>query len=447
MPNCASADEFLRLAEESGVVAKEDLDQALQSLVDRGVEFDDASTLANSLVSSHTLTCWQAEKLLKGRHQGFQLGNYRLLSLLGKGSMGTVYLADHTMMNRRVALKVLPFNHVEQPAFLDRFLREAQAGAALDHPNIVRAYDVGKENDGKRDVYFLAMEYVEGRDLAQLVKADGVLAFARAADFMRQVAEGLTHAHGKGLIHRDVKPGNLLVDQHDVVRILDLGLAFFLSNDQDETASLTVTNNDHLLGTADYISPEQALNSHQVDHRTDIYSLGCTFYFLLTGHPPFRHGTVTQRLLAHQTQDHPPVSDRRPDFPDSLADILGRMLAKSPDDRFGSCQELATTLGNWLRDNSDGASDTGSSVLDAPSDARGPSDTQTGAAPFEDDPTSALPATGRSTIQFRLDDEPLPGSGSKGALIAGAVLISLGVLWAILGPGEPPKAGPLLVPT
>lgn len=400
MPNPASAEEFIRLAEESGVVEKAELDKALKGLEGQGAALSDASTLANSLVSSHTLTRWQAEKLLEGRHQGFVLGKYRLLSLLGKGSMGTVYLAEHLMMHRQVALKVLPFDHVEQPAFLDRFLREAQAGAALDHPNIVRAYDVGKENEGKRDVYYLAMEYVDGDDLSALVRKQGPLEFVKAADFLRQIADGLDHAHDKGLVHRDVKPGNLLVDRNDVVRILDLGLAVFHSKDQDEAASLTVTNNDHLLGTADYISPEQALNSHEVDHRSDIYSLGCTFYFMLTGHPPFRHGTVPQRLLAHQSKEPAPISESRPDFPEELARIARKMLAKSPADRYQSCGAIAEDLTNWLRQHTDRSwqaahleqpATTNGSVLEGPSRANGSSDTIAGPSPFGDEPEHAVP--------------------------------------------------------
>lgn len=397
MPTPESADEFLRLAEESGVVDKPELEKALKSLTEQGADLSNASTLANSLVSNQTLTRWQAGKLLEGRHQGFMLGKYRLLSLLGKGSMGTVYLAEHTMMRRRVALKVLPFDHEQQPAYLDRFMREAQAVASLDHANIVRAYDVGKEHEGKRDVYYLAMEYVDGQDMAHYLKDHGPLDFVRTANLIRQVARGLSHAHDRGLTHRDVKPGNLLLDKDDVIRILDLGLAVFHSADQDEEASLTVSNNDHLLGTADYISPEQARNSHEVDHRTDIYSLGCTFYFMLTGHPPFRQGTVAQRLLAHQTQAPPPVAEKRPDFPDDLQVILDRMLAKTVDERFQSCHDVAGELKNWLLNNADEdwkakhpeifAADriSDDSVLETPNSGSGASDTMAGPSPFDDE--------------------------------------------------------------
>lgn len=398
MPTPESADEFLSLAEESGVVDKPELEKALKSLTEQGADVSNASTLANSLVSNQTLTRWQAGKLLEGRHQGFMLGRYRLLSLLGKGSMGTVYLAEHTMMRRRVALKVLPFDHVQQPAYLDRFIREAQAVASLDHANIVRAYDVGKEHEGQRDVYYLAMEFINGQDMAQHVKDTGPLDFVRAANLIWQVARGLSHAHDRGLTHRDVKPGNLILDNKNVIRILDLGLAVFHTADQDEEASLTVSNNDHLLGTADYISPEQARNSHEVDHRTDIYSLGCTFYFMLTGHPPFRQGTVTQRLLAHQTQSPPPVTDRRSDFPSELGRILDRMLAKTADERFQSCHDVAGELKDWLLQNTDdqwkvnhpeifaASRVSDGSVLDDDDEMpRSTSDTMVGPPPFDDE--------------------------------------------------------------
>lgn len=419
-----STDDFLKVMEDSGVVSSDTLAKAVRKLEEEGVDLKDASTLANSLISDHTLTRWQAEKLLQGRHQGFVLGSYRILSLLGRGSMGTVYLAEHTLMKRQVALKVLPFDHLEQPSFLDRFIREAQAGAMLDHPNIVRSFDVGKESDGTRDVYFLAMEYIRGRSLVDVVRQDGPLSFERAADYARQVAEGLAHAHEISLIHRDIKPGNLLVDKNEVVRILDLGLAFFHTADQDESASITMSNNDYLLGTADYISPEQALNSHDVDSRTDIYSLGCTLYFMLTGHPPFRHGTVPQRLMAHQTKLPPPISETRSDAPQHLTDIVERMLAKLPDDRFQSCRELANTLSTWLDEHADPDwnQPTSASILDRPIPAQTPSDTMAGPVAFDDAP---LRTTSVDNSESRRSPVPF--------VLGGFVLIVIvvGVLWSL----------------
>ena len=189
------------------------------------------------------------------------------------------------------------------------------------------------------------MEYIEGRDLQQMVKSDGPMDYLIAAEFIRQAAEGLEHAHRAGLIHRDVKPANLLVDQKKVVKVLDLGLARFTG---DEHASLTVAFDENVLGTADYLAPEQALDSHGVDGRADIYSLGCSLYFLLTGHPPFPDGTLPQRLMMHQKQPPPSILKDRPDAPQDLIDICLKMMVKKPDQRYQSMAEISQALADWL---------------------------------------------------------------------------------------------------
>jgi len=245
------------------------------------------------------------------------------------------------LMQRRVAIKVLPKDKVDDSSYLARFRREAQAAAALDHRNIVRAYDV--DNEGRN--HFLVMEYVEGRDVLTIVKEDGPLAYPVAADYTRQAAEGLAHAHAAGLIHRDVKPANLLIDRKNVLKVLDLGLARFTG---EEYASLTVAHEENVLGTADYLAPEQALDSHGVDARADVYSLGCSLYYMLTGHPPFPEGTLPQRLMMHQKETPPSIYNDRPDAPEDLVDICMRMMAKKPDDRPQSAAEVAERLADWL---------------------------------------------------------------------------------------------------
>ncbi|MFO1005894.1 MAG: protein kinase [Planctomycetaceae bacterium] len=330
----------------SGLLSEEQVDSALEKFRTSEEAVDDAKAFATFLVKNKQLTVWQAEKVLQGKHKGFVLGRYRLLSLLGKGGMSSVYLAEHMVMKRHCALKVLPAKRVNDASYLGRFHREAQAVASLDHPNIVRAYDVDMATDGGVEIHFLAMEFVKGKSLLELVQEKGPVAITDAADMVRQAALGLEHAHRVGLVHRDVKPGNLLVTSDGVIKVLDLGLARFFEDEGDH--SLTVQHDERVLGTADYISPEQALDSHRVDARTDVYSLGCTLFFLLAGHPPFNAGSLAQRLIAHQTQPPPAITSIRPDVPLSLQAIIEKMMAKKVEDRYQSAQEVADDLANWL---------------------------------------------------------------------------------------------------
>ncbi len=346
MPPKPSADSFLSAVRQSGLVEEGQLKKFWQNFEEAGKDKQDTEQIVSELVGNNLLSKWQIDKLLQGKHKGFFLGKYKLISLLGSGGMSAVYLAEHTLMRRRVAIKVLPQSRIEDSSYLERFHREAQAVASLDHPNIMRAYDVDQE--GK--VHFLVMEYIEGQSLLELVVSKGPLNYVHCAEYMRQSAEGLSHAHEEGMIHRDIKPGNILVDKRGVVKILDMGLAMFFdpSGKDDEEASLTIQHDERVLGTADYLSPEQALNSHQVDVRTDIYSLGCTFYFILTAHPPFPEGSLAQRLLYHQTKQPTAVEKERPDVPSSLTAILRKMMEKKPEDRYQTATEVQEALSKWL---------------------------------------------------------------------------------------------------
>eukprot|EP00913_Durusdinium_trenchii_P023300 g21878.t1 len=347
---------FANVVKKSGLIEPETLKRLLQEFRQEGVQVDDSQEIARALIDRGLLTAWQAEKLLKGKHRGFFLGKYRLLSLLGKGGMSSVYLADHVLMRRRCAIKVLPQKRVNDTSYLGRFHREAQAVASLDHPNIVRAYDVDVDRNIEKnaEIHFLVMEYVDGKSLQDLIEQlanPNEFDFVQAAELTRQAAEGLAHAHKAGMVHRDIKPGNLLVDENGTVRILDLGLARFFAEGEDE--SLTVAHDEKVLGTADYLAPEQALDSHNVDARADIYSLGCTCYFLLTGHAPFTEGTLAQRLMAHQTKLPPSILQDRPDAPRELVDIVNKMMEKNADNRIQSAQEVAEALSAWLIENGD----------------------------------------------------------------------------------------------
>ncbi|MCE9554870.1 MAG: serine/threonine protein kinase [Planctomycetes bacterium] len=343
MPKVDSSEKLLELIKRSGLVEKEPLASAVAQCRAQfeGKLPENARQLAEALIQTKLITAWQAEKLLEGRHKGFFLGKYKLLGHLGTGGMSSVYLAEHGLLHRRVAIKVLPERRVNDTSYLARFHQEGQAAARLDHRNIVRAYDI--DNEG--NVHYLVMEFIEGKDLQQLVKAIGPLGYDMAADYIIQAADGLEHAHNSGLIHRDIKPANLLVDEKGTVKILDMGLARF---DDDERSSLTVAHEENVLGTADYLSPEQALDSHNVDRRADIYSLGCTLYFLLMGHPPFPEGTLPQRLMMHQSKAPKSIFEGRPDAPRELVLICQKMMVKAREGRQQNAAEVARDLRAWL---------------------------------------------------------------------------------------------------
>src|SRR5262245_47102122 len=293
MPAPTTADELLELVIKSNLVEEPRVRAYVQKLGEKGTVPSDPAKLAQFLVRDALLTYFQAEQLLQGKYKRFSLGKYKVLERLGSGGMGTVFLCEHKLMRRRVAVKVLPLPKAEDKASLDRFMREARAIAAVDHPNIVRAYDLDQDDN----LHFLVMEWVDGTNLQDLVKKFGPLDPVRACHYIYGGAVGLQHAHEIGLVHRDIKPGNILIDRSGVVKILDLGLAR-LTHDQED--NLTRQNDENVLGTADYLAPEQAMDSHTVDIRADIYSLGATFYFLLTGSPPFPEGSVAQKLIWHQ---------------------------------------------------------------------------------------------------------------------------------------------------
>jgi serine/threonine protein kinase len=339
-----TANDFLDLLRRSQLVEEDQLTKFLGPLAAKNSQRlpDDAEKISAAMIEAGMLTEWQAEKLLAGKHKGFMLGKYKLLRHIGKGGMSQVYLAEHTLMKRKVAIKVLPANRVEDSTYLERFRTEARAAAKLDDPNIVRVYDI--DNDGK--THYIVMEFVDGLDLHVLVREQGPLGYERAADYIAQVARGIAHAHQMGLVHRDIKPANCMVTKNEVVKLLDMGLARLI----DDEASLTIENNENVLGTADYLAPEQALNSHKADARADIYSLGCTLYYLLTGHPPFPDGTISERLLKHQVEQAPSIFKDRPDAPSVLVNICTRMMAKRVDERFQTAGEVSERLAEWLGD-------------------------------------------------------------------------------------------------
>ena len=340
MPAPASNDELTDVILKSGVIEEARLRAYLAKLDPPPATPDQLSGL---MIRDGILTHFQAEQLLQGKWKRFFIGKYKVLEKLGAGGMGQVFLCEHKLMKRRVAVKVLPAAKAKEQAALERFYREARAVAAVDHPNIVHAYDID-DDDG---LHFLVMEFVDGSNLHDMVKKHGPMEVPRACHYIYGAAVGLQHAAEKGLLHRDIKPANILVDRSGVVKILDLGLARFFDPEEDDM--LTRKFEETVLGTADYLAPEQALDSHDIDIRADIYGMGGTFYYILTGSPPFAEGTIAQKLLWHQTKDPKPVRDIRPDVPPEVAAIIEKLMAKSPADRFQTPAELIAALDPWVR--------------------------------------------------------------------------------------------------
>jgi WD40 repeat protein/serine/threonine protein kinase len=298
----------------------------------------EAAALARDLVQRGWLTEFQANQLTLGLAAELRLGSYVLLDFLGEGATGRVYRARDERDGSIVALKVIRKELLAAPEVVARFHREAQLAGRIDHPNLVRAFDA----DPAGPALILAMEYVEGIDLSHRVKQSGPLPVEQACAYLRQAALALQYAHERGLVHRDVKPSNLMVTPAGQVKLLDLGLARFRRSVDDDTMhtlmdpGLTGTMTplgSVMMGTPDYMAPEQALDFHKADIRADVYSLGCTFYFLLTGQPPFAGSTLTAKLLQHQQAEPPRLAQFRQDVPTGVLDLLSWMLAKEPQQR------------------------------------------------------------------------------------------------------------------
>jgi serine/threonine-protein kinase len=333
-----SAENLVNVLQHGGLLSRPQLDELLMSLQ---YAFTEAADLADDLVRRSWLTRYQADLIIRGEAAELALGHYTLLEPLGAGGMARVFKARHRCLDRMDAVKIIRAEHLADPRALRAFQQEARAAARLTHPNIVVIYDAG-EVDGR---HYLAMEYMAGGDLARLVKTVGPLPPALACDYAWQTALGLQHAFERDMVHRDVKPSNLLLTaDRGLVKILDMGLALLDYCPENPAAVGGPDRSGVAGGTPDYVAPEQALDPHTVDTRADVYGLGCTLYFLVTGLPPYPGGSAREKVLAHLRVDPPPVRPPRAQAPPGLPRVVGRMMAKRPEDRYQTPGEVAEAL-------------------------------------------------------------------------------------------------------
>jgi serine/threonine-protein kinase len=298
--------------------------------------------IAKTLVVQGIISRFQADWFLEGCFRGFFIDDYKVLDLLDAGGMGWLYTAENPASGDKAVLKVLPKNHADDAGMLTRFELEARAGVRLKHPNIIRTFKI----DQTDDVYYVLMELVEGINLCELIGLQGRIAWPQACSLVAQAAAGLECAHTSGMIHRDVKPANLLVQHDGGLKILDFGLAL-LEKDEDEFSLAMIFGHD-CLGTADYIAPEQSLDSYSVGPNADIYSLGGTLYFALTGQVPFPAKTISAKLDGHRSKQPKSVKKFAPDIPDELAAIVEKMMAKRPEQRFQSAADVSAVLAPFV---------------------------------------------------------------------------------------------------
>jgi len=359
-----SFEQFKTQVVESGLLAADDFASLQEELQQSPV---DVEKLARLLVKRKLLTPFQAQQAYAGKSNGLVLGNYLILDKLGQGGMGVVLKARHCRMDRIVALKVMAAAAMKAPDAVKRFQREVQAAARLTHPNIVIAFDADEANGS----HFLVMEYVEGNDLQSFVKQRGPLPIPLAVNCVIQAARGLEFAHQQGIIHRDIKPANLLLDRKGVVKVLDMGLARFEDSVGRSAEGAGLTSTGSIMGTVDYMSPEQAMDTKHADARSDIYSLGCSLHFLLTGNVLYGGDTMMKRLMAHQSTPLPELPPAIPHpaeaWPGQLSavnHVFHRMVAKRPEDRLQSMTDVILELEHCLSGTALGARSTSNAAVE-----------------------------------------------------------------------------------
>jgi serine/threonine protein kinase len=335
-----AVDVFVRTAVRSGLLSQPQLESARGEMVEG--QRASPQALADHLVKTGKLSRFQAQKLLKGTALGLVLGPFEVVAPIGRGGMGAVYLARDTRTKQLVALKVLPPRKArKETRLLNRFLREMSMGLRFAHPHLAQTQEVGVH----RGVHYIAMEFIPGKSLYRLVNEQGPLSVPRAARLFAEVASALDYAHRQGLIHRDVKPSNILVTPNDHAKVLDLGLALTLG--EAPAPREVVGGRGYVVGSMDYIAPEQTADACNVDARSDIYGLGCTLYFALTGRPPFPGGTSRTKIQAHRKEEPTPLRQLRADLPPAFVVLVRKMMAKDPAERFPAAAGLRESLLPW----------------------------------------------------------------------------------------------------
>ncbi len=332
-------DDFAEKVALAGLVPTAELTQA-RAQVEPEPAADASLRLAGLLVRQGLLTTYQARKLLAGATRGFFLGGYRILSPLGEGGMGKVFLAVNEQTFGKVAVKVLPPRKaLEEAGSLVRFRREMELSQRCDHPNLARTLAVGIEGD----VNFIVLEYIPGMSLFDMVRSEryGPLRVSDAARLFLKVLDGLDAAHQAGLVHRDIKPSNIMIMPDGNANILDLGLARAMGEEKG------ITRADTVLGTLDYASPEQLSDASRADVRSDLYSVGCTLYFTLSGRPPFEGGDVINKIFRQRLDDPEPLENIARGVPAAFAAMVRKLMAKKPDERPQTCKELRADMANW----------------------------------------------------------------------------------------------------
>ena len=331
-------EQFVQQLEDSGILAGD----TLREFLPPNAAPKNAEELARELVRQRKLTKFQATQLWQGRGKSLVLGNYVLMDKIGQGGMGAVYKAEHRRMKRLVAIKMLPPQMMKDAAAAARFQREVQAAAKLRHPNIIAADD----SDCANGVHFLVMECVDGSDLSALIHKNGPLPLNQAVNYIIQAARGLEFAHSEGVVHRDIKPANFLLDKRGTVKILDMGLARI---DGESAGQAALTTTGAIMGTVDYMSPEQAMDTKTADARADIYALGCSLYFLLTGKATYEGDTIMKKLVAHRELPIPSLRSARAEVPEQVDAVFKKMIAKKVEDRYQTMTEVITALDNCVR--------------------------------------------------------------------------------------------------